>query len=205
MALAVLSAGGLRVLLPDQLRVGEGPWAMLPLLVVLLVIIYIGDPGRIDRQKEWLQVVTAVLIGLITVANTAAALQLVGAIIHVAPFTSNAIVLLKSGASVWLGNVIAFALWYWQLDRGGPAARAAGTTAKPGFLFPEMLNDQYSGQGWYPKFVDYFAFAFATSTAFSPTDVSALRPWSKLLQVVQEAVSLVVSLLVVARAVNILK
>jgi hypothetical protein len=76
---------------------------------------------------------------------------------------------------------------------------------QPGFVFPEMQHVEFVGAAWYPIFVDYFAYAFATSTAFSPTDVSAVRPWSKLLQIVQESVSLVVSLLVVARAVNILK
>jgi hypothetical protein len=205
MAAAVLSAGALRAVLPPQLRLGDGPWLLAALLVVLLGVLLVGDPGRIDRQSRWLQVTTGTLIGCITVANTSSAVLLVRAIIRVAPFTNNADVLLASGAAVWFGNVIAFALWYWDLDRGGPAARAAGTVHRPGFVFPEMQHVEFVGAAWYPIFVDYFAYAFATSTAFSPTDVSAVRPWSKLLQVLQESVSLVVSLLVVARAVNILK
>jgi hypothetical protein len=100
--------------------------------------------------------------------------------------------------------VIAFALWYWDLDRGGAAARAHGE-GHPTFVFPEMTNSQYVEAGWYPKFVDYLHLSFTTATAFSPTDVSAIRTWAKLLMMAEEAISLVVGLLVIARAVNILK
>ena len=68
-----------------------------------------------------------------------------------------------------------------------------------------MKNEEFVGAGWSPKFVDYFHLSFATATAFSPTDVSAIRPWMKLMMMAEEAISLVVALLVVARAVNILK
>ena len=72
------------------------------------------------------------LIGLITVANADAAIRLVVGIVDVSSFTQNAKVLLASGAAVWLTNIIAFALWYWNLDRGGPAsARAAPDPALP--------------------------------------------------------------------------
>ena len=145
------------------------------------------------------------LIGLITVANADAAVRLVVAIMDVSSFTQDAKVLLASGAAIWLTNIIAFALWYWNLDRGGPAARAAGTGAGAALIFPEMLHPQHVGEGWYPRFVDYFHFAFATATAFSPTDVSAVKPWMKLMMMAESVISLVVAILVVARAVNILK
>ena len=60
-------------------------------------------------------------------------------------------------------------------------------------------------EGWTPQFIDYFSLSFSTATAFSPTDVSAIKPWAKILTIVEEAISLVVALLVIARAVNILK
>jgi hypothetical protein len=68
-----------------------------------------------------------------------------------------------------------------------------------------MTNSDYVEPGWYPKFVDYLFLSFTTATAFSPTDVSAIKPWAKLMMAVDEAISLLVALLVVARAVNILK
>jgi hypothetical protein len=68
-----------------------------------------------------------------------------------------------------------------------------------------MTNSQYVASDWYPELVDYLHLSFNTATAFSPTDVSAVRPWAKLLMMAEEAISLVVAVLVVARAVNILK
>jgi hypothetical protein len=126
-------------------------------------------------------------------------------IVNTTPFTNDAKVLLASGGAIWLTNVIAFGLWYWALDRGGPAARAHGGGGAPALLFPEMNNAEHVGEGWIPRFVDYFHCSFATATAFSPTDVSAIKSWMKLLMMAEEAISLIVALLVVARAVNILK
>jgi uncharacterized membrane protein len=205
MALAVVATGLLRAALPPELRNGDAAWLFLVLVVGLLAVLIIGDPGRIDRDRPWLHNLTSVLIGLITVANADAAVRLVVGILNVSSFTQNAKVLLASGAAIWLSNIIAFALWYWNLDRGGPAARALGTPVRPALIFPEMLHPQHVDEGWYPKFVDYFHFAFATATAFSPTDVSAIKPWMKLMMMAEEVVSLVVAILVVARAVNILK
>jgi hypothetical protein len=205
MAIAVIATGLLRATLPVELRNGDAAWLFLVLVVGLLAVLIIGDPGRIDRNRPWLHNLTTVLIAFISLANADAAVRLVIGIIDVSNFTQNAKVLLASGAAVWLSNIIAFALWYWNLDRGGPAARAAGTDIRPALIFPEMLHTEHVKEGWYPTFVDYFHFAFATATAFSPTDVSAVKPWMKLMMMAEEAISLVVAVLVVARAVNILK
>jgi hypothetical protein len=205
MALAVLAAGGLRAILPLQLRNGDARWLFVAVEVVLLAVLVIGDPGRIDRDSAWLRVMTGALIGLISLANAAAAVRLVAAIIRGASFGNDADILLLSGAAIWLSNVIAFGLWYWDVDRGGAAARARGTGHPPAFVFPEMGHPQYAGEDWKPKFIDYLHLSFATATAFSPTDVSAIKPWAKLLMMTEAAISLVVAILVIARAVNILR
>ena len=206
MALAVLAAGALRAILPAQLRTADARWVLSLVLVVLLTTLIVGDPGRIDRDSTWLRVTTSTLIGVISLANAAAVIRLVAAItIGHAKFTNDANVLLASGGAVWLTNVIAFGLWYWNLDRGGAAARARGAGGQPAFLFPEMTNPQYVGADWYPKFIDYLHLSFTTAMAFSPTDVSAIRPWAKLMMMAEDVISLLVALLVVARAVNILK
>jgi uncharacterized membrane protein len=204
MAIAILATGALRAVLPSQLRSGDGRWVFLGVLVVLLAVLVVADPGRIDRQARWLRGLTGALIGLITVVNASAALRLVAAIVSGKHFTDSPDVLLVSGGAIWVTNVIAFGLWYWDLDRGGAVARALGSSAQPSFLFPEMTNPEFVGGDWYPRFVDYLHFSFATATAFSPTDVSAIRPWAKLMMIAQEAISLVVALLVIARAVNIM-
>lgn len=205
MAVAVLAAGGLRAALPPQLRDGDARWAYIVVIAVLLAILVIGDPGRIDREATWLRVMTGTLIGLISAVNAVAAVRLVAGIIDAVKFSNNANVLLASGGAVWLSNVIAFCLWYWDLDRGGAAARARGSGPQPAFIFPEMDNVQYVGPGWSPKFIDYFHLSFTTAMAFSPTDVSAIKSWAKLMMMAESAISLVVAVLVVARAVNILR
>ena len=205
MALAVLVTAGLRAALPAELRDGDARWAFAVVVVVLLAVLVIGDPGRIDRDSTWLRVLTGTLIGLISAVNAVAAVRLVAGIIHVAPFSTDANVLLASGGAVWLSSVITFGLWYWDLDRGGAAARARGSGRQPAFIFPEMINAQYMAPGWYPKFLDYLYLSFTTAAAFSPTDVSAIRPWAKLMMMAEEAISLLVAILVVARAVNILR
>ena len=205
MAVAVLAAGGLRAALPPELRNGDTRWAFVVVAVVLLAILVIGDPGRIDRDSAWLRALTATLIGLVTAVNAAAAVRLVAGIIGGAKFSTNANVLLASGGAIWLSNVITFGLWYWDLDRGGAAARARGSGPMPAFVFPEMTNPEYVRPGWYPRFLDYLHLSFTTATAFSPTDVSAIRPWAKLMMMAEEAISLLVAILVVSRAVNILR
>ena len=133
-----------------ELRNGDAAWLFLVIVLVLLAVLIIGDPGRIDRDRPWLHNLTSVLIGLITLANADAAVRLVVGIVDVSNFTQNAKVLLASGAAIWLANIIAFALWFWNLDRGGPAARAAGTGPRPALIFPEMLHTKHVEEGWSP-------------------------------------------------------
>jgi hypothetical protein len=205
MAVAVLLTGLLRITLPSQLRLHDARWAFIVLLVALIVVLMVGDPGRIDRDRRWLRVLTGVLIGLITFVNGGSSIRLVVSIIYSEPFTQTARVLLECGSVIWVTNVITFGLWYWDLDRGGAAARASGSEKAPAFLFPEMDHPELVGEAWTPTFVDYIHLSFNTAMAFSPTDVSAIKPWAKLMMMTEEAISLVVGILVIARAVNILR
>jgi len=112
--------------------------------------------------------------------------------------------LLATGGVVWVTNVIAFGLVYWDLDRGGAAARAHHPGRNPAFVFPEMQQTGYVAAGWVPQFIDYLSLAFWTAMAFSPTDTSAIKPWAKLLMMLEAAGSLALAALVIARAINIL-
>jgi len=205
MALAVLATGGLRAALPSELRSGDARWVFVVVLVALLALLIIGDPGRIDRDSTWLRVTTNTLIGLISAVNAAAAVRLVAGIIGAVKFSADANVLLASGGAVWLSNVITFGLWYWDLDRGGAAARARGSGRPPAFVFPEMTNLEYVGPSWYPKFLDYLNLSFTTAMSFGPADTSAIRSWAKLMMMAEAMISLLVAILVVSRAVNILR
>lgn len=202
MAAAVLVAAVLHAILPPQLKLQASPW--LPWITVLaLAILVLMDPGRIDRIHTASRVMTEFLFGLLAVANAYAAVMLVAGIINNDSF-ADARTLLYAGGSVWVTNAIVFALWYWDLDRGGPAARARGADHPPAFVFPEMQHPEHVAPGWRPAFVDYLAYSFATAMAFSPTDVSAIKPWAKLLVVAESVISLGLAALVIARAINVI-
>jgi len=180
-------------------------WVVPAVLIGLSALLVLGDPGRIDRQKTWLRIVTGSLIAVITVANLAAAIQLVLDILHHnSVYAKAAGALLAKGGVIWATNVVAFALWYWHLDRGGAAARAHHPQQNPAFVFPEMQHTEYVPTIWVPRFLDYLSLAFWTATAFSPADVSPIKPWAKLLMMVEAAASLGLGVLVVARAINVL-
>ena len=106
--------------------------------------------------------------------------------------------------------MLVFALWYWNLDGGGPHQRdLRGTHTDGAFFFPQMAMSSQAKreageQAWEPNFVDYLFLAFNTSTALSPADTAVLSRWAKCLSMVQALISLTVIVLLAARAVNIL-
>ena len=203
-AAAILVAAGLHVALPARYRV-QPAWLVPAVLVALLAVLIVGDPGRIDRQKTWLRVVTSVVIAVITVANLVGAIRLVVEILtNNKLFANHPGGLLAAGGVIWATNVIAFALWYWDLDRGGAAARAHHPDQSPAFVFPEMQHTDYAPVNWVPRFVDYLSLAFWTATAISPTDISAIRPWAKLMMMLEAGGSIVLAALVISRAINVL-
>ena len=203
-AAAIIVVAGLHVALPARYRV-QPAWLFPTVLLVLLAVLIIGDPGRIDRQKTWLRIVTSAVIAVITLANLLAAARLVVEILtNNKLFANHPGGLLAAGAVIWATNVIAFGLWYWDLDRGGAAARAHHPYDNPAFVFPEMQHTDYVPANWVPRFVDYLSLAFWTATAISPTDISAIKPWSKLLMMMEAAGSIVLAALVIARAINVL-
>ena len=203
-ALAIIVTAGLHLALPARYRV-QPSWVVPAVLLGLLAVLIVGDPGRIDKRKPWLRIVTGVVIAFITVANLFAAARLVAAILtNNKLFISQPGGLLATGGVVWATNVIAFALWYWDLDRGGAAARAHHPDRNPAFVFPEMQHSAYVPANWVPRFVDYLSLAFWTATAISPTDISAIKPWAKLLMMLEAGCSIVLAALVIARAINVL-
>jgi hypothetical protein len=203
-ATAIIVVAGLHVALPARYRV-QPVWVVPVVLLALLAVLIAGDPGRIDRQKAWLRVVTGIVLGVVTVANLLAAVRLVVDILTGNKlFAHNPGGLLAAGGVIWATNVIAFALWYWDLDRGGAAARAHRPDRNPAFVFPEMQHTGYVAAGWVPQFADYLSLAFWTATAVSPTDISAIRPWAKLLMMLEAAGSIALAVIVIGFAINIL-
>ena len=202
-SLFVLVAIALQLTVPQRLALL--PRYLLPALALALLIgLVSANPKRIGRHSRRLRTASIVLIGILTAANTTSAVRLIVGLIQVTE-GKEAVPLLSIGAAIWLTNVIVFALWYWEMDRGGPGAHANAHRDHPDFLFPQMESPSLAPDHWEPGFVDYFYLAFTNGTAFSPTDVMPLTTSAKLAMLAQEAISLSTVALVIARAVNILQ
>jgi uncharacterized membrane protein len=202
-AVAVSLAIALQLVLPDRLVIRPA-WVLPTLEGLLLVGLVVANPRRINRTSTALRAASVSLIALISLANAWSSGELINGLIN-GTLGDNASVLLARGASVYITNILVFALWYWEWDRGGPVARARGLRPYPDFLFPQMAQPELAPPDWAPNFLDYLYVSFTNAVAFSPTDTMPLSRWAKMLMLLQSAVALLTIAFVVARAVNILK
>lgn len=206
-SLAVLAALGLYGGLPDTLiALPALRWLLPALELALLIPLTIAAPYRSHDEPRWQRYGALALIALINAANVLS----LGLLVHtLLQGTANgrAIVgshLLVGALSIWLTNVLVFALWYWELDRGGPDERSHHAHRQPDFLFPQMTTPHCAPEHWSPTFLDYLYVSSTNATAFSPTDTLPLTPAAKTLMLTQALASLLTIALVAARAVNIL-
>jgi hypothetical protein len=174
-------------------------WLLPGLELAALLVLIVLCLARVDRESRTLRTTSLTLTVLLSLVNGWSAMWLALGLVH------DGGALLGTGAAIWLTNIIAFSLWYWQFDRGGPAARAHAHQVVPDFQFVQMLNPEPAGRDWKPEFIDYLYLSFTNATAFSPTDVMPLSRWAKLTMLTQSLISLITVALVIARAVNILK
>ena len=192
---AAIVAALLFALLPDRLRIG--PRYALPAVVIGAVLLL--------TLLKWRQLhvttrrVGFALAAVLTAAVVSSAASLVSRLPggRVAPRD-----LLFDGGLVWGFNVLTFALWYWELDAGGPRRRHLAPYEPTDLLFPQVQRADSGPLGWKPAFVDYLFLAFNTSTAFSPTDTLILSRVMKVLMMCQSLISLVVVSVLIARAIN---
>ncbi len=203
---AVLFALGLYVALPQQMMVRAGAataihFAIPAVELVLLAPLALGAPHRhaaesVGRRRA--------AIGLTAVLSVANLLALALLVTRIADGSVAGAPLLLAAAEIWTTNAIVFALWYWELDGGGPPVRLANLGGRRDFAFVQMLNPELAEPGWHPRFVDYLYVSFTNASAFSPSDTLPLTRWAKLLMLVQSWVSIVTVVLVAARAVSML-
>jgi hypothetical protein len=178
---------------------------LIPVLpeAALLIPLAWHRPRRRLEQLGHRRTVALALLALVSIAN---AFLLVAVIVSLVrgTETSGGQLLLKA-ITVWTTNVVAFGLWFWAYDRGGPVRRLQPDPPPPDFQFPQMENPTLAAPGWQPELVDYVYVSFTNSIAFSPTDAMPLTHWAKLLMLTESALSAITVLLVTARAVNIFK
>jgi hypothetical protein len=198
----VLAAIGLQLLLPERLTVGP-TWLIPALEGALLIGLAFASPRTIERDHPLRRTIAVAFIALVSAANVYSLQQLAHHLLHSKQPTGGR-ELIISGMLIWLTNFLIFALWYWELDRGGPGKRAAGEDGPPDFLFPQMNDDRIEPVHWRPRFIDYLYVSHTNAAAFSPTDTMPLTPIAKMIMAIQATVSLVTLGLIVSRAVNIL-
>jgi uncharacterized membrane protein len=203
-AVAVAAAVALQFPLPGRLVLVHPSWLLPALQGVLLIALVMANPRRINRESQVLRFTGLTLAALLSLANAWSVVQLVVDLVN-GTEGNTAGPLLVTGGIIWLTNVIVFALWYWEFDRGGPVARARALRMYPDFQFAQMAAPSLAPPGWEPAFGDYLYLSFTNATAFSPTDTLPLSRWAKMAMTAQAAVSIVTVALVVARAVNILR
>jgi hypothetical protein len=182
------------------------PWwvwlaPLVPELILLLPLAWRRGRHQL-AQLGHRRTVALMLVGVVSLANGFALITLIGSLAS-GQERSGGELLLKA-ATIWVTNVIAFGLWFWVLDRGGPTRRRLPDPPKPDFQFPQLENPGLAERGWHPRLLDYVYLSFTNSTAFSPTDAMPLSHRAKLLMLIESGASATTILLVAARAVSIL-
>jgi hypothetical protein len=176
------------------------PYLVPAIEAVLLVALLVGDPGNIARPRRLHRIAVGLVLVLVAAALWATVLLLYD-LIKGQGVTNSPSDLLASGAIVWLGNNLSFALLYWLIDSGGPLARSLRPEPID-FAFTQQMSPELAPPGWRPVFLDYLHLGFTNATAFSPTDVMPLTHRAKYAMLVQSTVALALFGLIVARAVN---
>jgi uncharacterized membrane protein len=219
-AAAVVSAALLYVTLPSRFILGRGAagffgdlrWIVLGMTAVLLAALLLTFPHGlmektfgvgVHRVRLGRRVLSLTILGILTAANSASIYLLVHVLINGGQVVASP--LLRAAVHLWCVNVLVFALGYWQLDGGGPVKRRTLDIRDRDFYFPQQTDPELFGTEWQPTFIDYLYVSYTNSSAFSPTDTMPLSRWAKVLMLVESVVSLTLGLMVVARAVNILR
>lgn len=157
----------------------------------------------IHQHRRIIRMAAIFLTALITAINFEALFAVLHALLYGSKGATGQTLLIDA-LNIWFTNVVVFALWFWNLDRGGPALRGLKREQAPDFLFPQMTGDIPGYEKWMPGFMDYVFVSFTNATAFSPTDTLPLSIRTKMLFIIESCASLLTVGLVAARAVNIL-
>ena len=176
--------------------------AVVPEAALLLVLSWSLPRHRLE-QMGLRRTVALGLVGVITAADAFALVALIASL--VSGHEKSGGELLLKGATIWGTNMITFGLLFWEFDRGGPARRREPGPPPRDFQFPQDENPTLAEPDWHPRLADYVYVSFTNAVAFSPTDVMPLTRRVKMMMLAEASVSAITTLLVAARAVNILR
>lgn len=196
--IAIVIAIVIYVLLPPTDEVVPR-WIVPVLAASMLVPLLVLNPHHFTKQTTWSRRLSIGIAVLLLAANQ---IEVVITVMHLVQGTSSAATILLSALQVWVTDVVAFALIYWELDRSGPFARRMNSDdERPDFRFPQ---EDSGPTKWESGFFDYVYFSLSNMMAFSPTDVMPLTTRAKAFMAVQAFTGFVLLALVISRAVNIL-
>lgn len=202
----VLVAIVVQVVIPARLAVGHV--LLLPLVeAALLVTLLFGRMRIRDPHHGGLRAVAVLLASIMVVATVMATARLVEMVVTGRAVTP--VELIRAGTGIWVTNVIAFAILYWEIDLGGPARRVLPAAREepaqtPDFLFPQYDSTR-TPHDWQPTVADYLYTSFTNATAFSPTDTMPTGHRAKAMMATQSAVALITMAFLFARAVNTMR
>lgn len=203
--LAVLAIGAGYAIVADRLLLG--PRGLVPGLLLALVTLLSTALG--GGQWRLARALGLAILAVVTLTEVISTSLLVGGLLTAEqPMAEEArgvaLALFRDAALLWLVNILTFALWYWEIDGGGPMRRHHAGYRGSDFVFPQAERVAAGAAPWVPHFVDYLFLAFNTSTAFSPTDTLVVSIRGKLLMMTQSLISLTVLAILAARAINTL-
>jgi uncharacterized membrane protein len=195
--LGLLAIGVLYAFLPDKISIGPRGLLLVIEIIFLLPFVFAVLTRR-SVSPVTIRVGSMILLGIVTVTLAIG----IGHMIFTLPGELKGIGLLYTGLLLYACNVLMFALWYWEIDGGGPERRQQSNLQLADFLFPQQMGG--FDENWAPHFFDYLYVAFTGSTAFSPTDTMPLSHRAKFLMMVEAMLALLLLSFVVSRAINII-
>jgi uncharacterized membrane protein len=203
-AVAIVLALGVYVVLPDPLPFVPS-WAVSVGLLAAYVPLVVINPRRIGRETEWSRGLALGIAIALAAVNQVYVVQILDQLLN---GRGVGVTIVYVAAGVWVSNVIAFGVVFWEIDRGGPYARrfeGVRDDAPWDFRFPQQDGSPGADPAWRPEFFDYLYFSLSSMMAFSPTDVMPLTRRAKALMAYESLTGFVLLALVIARAVNIIQ
>ncbi len=198
----VLIAILLQIALPDKFS-ATSRYIIPAIEFLLLLALALTTPRKAVFKSLTRRVNALLLIGVVTLAN-GYALAVVTNLLLQGGKTTNGRELILSAINIYLTNIIIFALWYWEMDGGGPGERQRIERYAQDFLFPQHRHESFKHPDWKPMFTDYLYVSNTNAITFGPADTMPLSRRAKLLMMTQSTISLITIALVAARAVSIL-
>jgi hypothetical protein len=190
--------------LPDTLTLGKS-WVVPAVETLLLAGLVLTTPRAPTRDQPLRRALRIGLVGLLSAGNAFSLFLLCKLLLEGGGrrgATTEGPSLLIGGTVLWLTAVLLFAVWFWELDRGGPVRRRVKSDERPDFLFPQMHAEGAVPPDWQPGFTDYLYLSLTNASSFAPAESFPLTTRGALVMSVQTLASLATFTVVLAHAVN---